>query len=588
MGKNRLYFCINLILIHFLFSCTGAFKSKNLPDSSDMSSRSLPNDSTINSKNTESPSKTSTKVSTKTSSASNSSTTNNSNSGTYSSVSNSEIKSNPNQSNDIVDTLDYFLTKNPHVALKDPVSGSEINQIIKTKESSSYLMKWGPRAFIKYSWDLNYIYFNEEHENDFPNARANHKNYIFTPGYWMKRSMKLGESMDGTLNNSAGTFIHYLDTPHTCNVESSEAYTMKTVLESRNRSYDFGGDLGVQDVIVLRVEQNGLFSEKEWYSREYGLVRWEYCILNGKTCQETVTWNQISPNPIKTLDETASCVGAPQLSSLEEIRKLSSYYFKTISQNNEAVENQIKFMNDGGKMATIGDNFLLILKTWEKVYGAPPPSYNWVDVGMNFLIVNGGTAAEYESLVYDAVKKWYPLQAIRSMSTRIFGRESSSNQAVNIQLNYLTAGGTLENLEAYFNFISKSWIELTGENPKDYSFVDAEMGYLCNGSGTFADLRKLIATAVQSLSLTQIRNLSSKYFGRESSSNQAVNIQLNYLMAGGTLANLEAYFSFISKSWIDITGSKPSNYNDVDEGMTFLCNGGTFENLRNLISTKNL
>ncbi len=84
MGKNRLYFCINLILIHFLFSCTGAFKAKNSPDSSDMSSRSLPNDSTINSKNTESPSKTSTKVSTKTSSASNSSTTNNSNSGTYS------------------------------------------------------------------------------------------------------------------------------------------------------------------------------------------------------------------------------------------------------------------------------------------------------------------------------------------------------------------------------------------------------------------------------------------------------------------------------------------------------------------------
>ena len=208
-----------------------------------------------------------------------------------------------------VDTLDFFLTKHPDKALKETATGTEINQVIDLSRRRVYLMKWGPRSFVGYTWDDAFIYFLEEHEMDFPNAQASALNYSFAPGYWFKRRMQVGESLDGTASGPFQTVITYYDSPHTCNVASSAAYPMKTILESHLPGFAIGGDLGVQDVIVPRLEQ-GSFSEKETYSREWGLVRWQHCTLDGSTCDTTVTFNTVAADPPRAVDRTAACVNA--------------------------------------------------------------------------------------------------------------------------------------------------------------------------------------------------------------------------------------------------------------------------------------
>ncbi len=301
-----------------------------------------------------------------------------------------------------IDTLDFFITKHPEKALL-AADGTDVNQIIDVDLKQLYLMKWGPRSFIKYHWDEKYIYFDEEHEMDFPTAKPERVNYTFTPGYWLKRQMKVGDSIDGTNAGNVGTIITRFDTPHTCKVKDQDRYFMKTILESHQTSYNIGGDLGPQDIINLRIEQL-TYSEKEMYSREYGLVQWQRCTLDGSSCDRTVTWNRFSPRPPKKLLRSASCTWETGLTDIQKIRKLSIESFGVQSKNDEAVRNQLNYLADGGSIATIEEHFQLIRNTWIAYFGAPPPEYSWVDVGMNFL-TSGGTPEQYRTVVEDAVKK---------------------------------------------------------------------------------------------------------------------------------------------------------------------------------------
>lgn len=205
-----------------------------------------------------------------------------------------------------IDTLDFFITKHPEKALL-AADGTDVNQIIDVDLKQLYLMKWGPRSFIKYHWDEKYIYFDEEHEMDFPTAKPERVNYTFTPGYWLKRQMKVGDSIDGTNAGNVGTIITRFDTPHTCKVKDQDRYFMKTILESHQTSYNSGGDLGPQDIINLRIEQ---------------------------------------------------------LTYIQKIRKLSIESFGVQSKNDEAVRNQLNYLADGGSIATIEEHFQLIRNTW--------------------------------------------------------------------------------------------------------------------------------------------------------------------------------------------------------------------------------
>jgi hypothetical protein len=211
-----------------------------------------------------------------------------------------------------IDPIDFFVTQHQDIALNDGTPGFNINQVVDTTNHKLYLMKWGPKSFLDYTWDDNFIYFLEEHENDYTGAPPTAINYSFSPGYWFRRKMKVGDSLDGTSGGSFVTTMTTYDTPFTCNVKTQASYSMRTVLESFTSNYALGGDLGNLDVIVLRIEQNGLFSEKEMYARGWGLVQWQHCLLDGSSCDQTVTWNYKSQDPPIRPDRSASCLPSTQ------------------------------------------------------------------------------------------------------------------------------------------------------------------------------------------------------------------------------------------------------------------------------------
>lgn len=206
----------------------------------------------------------------------------------------------------IIDTLEYLLTQHQEKTLS-PTEYPQvyINQIIE--KDKLYLMKWGPRSFLGYSWDDNYIYFGESHEADFDGAASTKSNYYFSPGIWIKRRMLIGEALDGSENGNILTMITRSDGPHSCNVKSTNRYFMKTILESRMPSLDMGGTLGKQDVIVLRIEQ-ATYSEKEYYAKGWGLVEWQHCDLSGKTCDQTVQFNQVGTHTPRMIDKSGACL----------------------------------------------------------------------------------------------------------------------------------------------------------------------------------------------------------------------------------------------------------------------------------------
>lgn len=171
-------------------------------------------------------------------------------------------------------------------------------------------MKWWPRSYIHYYWDSSYIYFLDEHEMDFDWVNEKKQNYSFSPGYWMKRNMKIWDVIDGSLSGNIETKIKYSSGAHSCPSLVERRYSMKLILENHLPNYDLGGDLGIQDVIVLRVEQHPelpiWYSEKEYYAKWYWLVKWEYCNLNWTVCSNSVTFNTFSDD-VKKLDKTSIC-----------------------------------------------------------------------------------------------------------------------------------------------------------------------------------------------------------------------------------------------------------------------------------------
>jgi hypothetical protein len=215
---------------------------------------------------------------------------------------------------ELIDTLSYFVTQHPTVALRLaswPDGNAFFNQIVDAAYNRLFFTKWGPRSFIGYTWDSNYIYFLEDDESDFTGSSPpSEAFYSFSPGYWMEQEMHVGDAIDGTATRNVQTMITYMNS--SCQVTSTQRYGMKTVLESHNPSYDLGGDLGVQDVIILRIEES-TYSEKEFYAKGWGLVGWEQCSLDGTICDTSAAsgsgfWNTFDSLPARAIDNSDACL----------------------------------------------------------------------------------------------------------------------------------------------------------------------------------------------------------------------------------------------------------------------------------------
>jgi Ig-like domain from next to BRCA1 gene len=185
-----------------------------------------------------------------------------------------------------IDTLSYFLSHHPETALVgdsyeagNPNAGTHPLSLT-VDGSAAYYVKWHPNAYEHYSWDDDSIYLREDRSWTDAADDNRPKPHAFDPGIWMKRRMRVGEEIDMAANQRQ--LVYRRD----CRPGRKARLGYKVVLEERIPRFDAGGELGAQDVIVLRYDyslrtgipdrQRVNAYEKFYYSREWGWIQWEY------------------------------------------------------------------------------------------------------------------------------------------------------------------------------------------------------------------------------------------------------------------------------------------------------------------------
>jgi Ig-like domain from next to BRCA1 gene len=187
---------------------------------------------------------------------------------------------------EVIDTLSYFLSHHPETALVgDTYEAGNPNApshplSLTVDGSAAYYVKWHPNAYEYYSWDDDSIFLREDRSWTDAADENRPKPQSFSPGLWMKRRMRVGEEID------MGQNVVHLVYRRDCRPGRTTRLGYKTVLEARIPRFDAGGDLGLQDVIVLRYDyslrtgipdrQRVNSYEKFYYSREWGWIQWEY------------------------------------------------------------------------------------------------------------------------------------------------------------------------------------------------------------------------------------------------------------------------------------------------------------------------
>lgn len=195
-------------------------------------------------------------------------------------------------SDEIIDTLDYFLSNNPDKPLE---ADKDLPLSLRIKNNTAQYIKW-PGGFEYYKWDNNFLYLLEDASPVNP--------YAMSPGVFMKRNMAIGEKIDMAVNDVTyykkiesydNAILCVLDTQ--LNQQIEKWPYINTLID--HQSIDLEGDLGLQDVIVLKAYSTIPTYpdfEKFYYSKEYGWVRWENWHKNG-SLQAIVTFNKFSANP---------------------------------------------------------------------------------------------------------------------------------------------------------------------------------------------------------------------------------------------------------------------------------------------------
>jgi hypothetical protein len=190
-----------------------------------------------------------------------------------------------------IDTLDYFISDH----LDQGLGGSHNKSQVVTG-NVSYYTKWSSEAYEIHTWDDEYIYLNEDH------SWKAEEGYAFQPGKWLKRYMQIGEQIDQSGNQ--GFYFATSD----CALQRVEPQKYVMTLERHDSTYDIGGDLGVQDVIVVKYDYSKPGHpdnfERFYYSREWGWIKWEL-YEQSQLVKESV-FNQIHDQPVQP-DRNISC-----------------------------------------------------------------------------------------------------------------------------------------------------------------------------------------------------------------------------------------------------------------------------------------
>lgn len=203
-----------------------------------------------------------------------------------------------------IDTLKYFVTKHPFEGLSgSPVPPQHaLSQTVRGQESKT--VKWNSTAFEIHRWDDDYIYLVEDHPGtkvpcvpatELADGRP--RPYTFKPagygalgGKWLKRYMTVGEQIIVSEN-----VIQEYDWCDCSPFGEARPFPYTITLEAHYPTYPLGGELGDEDVIVIKYEYPGGF-ERFFYSSEWGLVKWKLYKPNEPVLVRT--FNNLDGEPI--------------------------------------------------------------------------------------------------------------------------------------------------------------------------------------------------------------------------------------------------------------------------------------------------
>lgn len=260
-----------------------------------------------------------------------------------------------------IDTLSYFLTHHPN----ENLNGNHlISQTIDTNKRISYYVKGDSPLFYElHTWDDQYIYLKEDR------TLLAVPSMTFSDGRWMKRQMNVGETIEVGNSNLLQLYDQNLSNLKCIKRSSSKAvntkgetldtiinsgpFSYKITLEKHDPAYNLGGDLGIQDIIVLKYDYGDNF-ENFYYSKEWGWVKWEMYQKNNPNPTDIKVFNLLSKTgnqfPFINANIKASCLNAANNSDLksQSIYQIFTNCFKEKANTSSCLDkNAVDFNKDG-------------------------------------------------------------------------------------------------------------------------------------------------------------------------------------------------------------------------------------------------
>ncbi len=180
----------------------------------------------------------------------------------------------------LIDTLDFFLRKHRHSLTASHL----LAQAVDHGKRRSYYLKGDARQYEVHTWDDDWIYLALDRDP----SRA----YVLQPGAWLGRRLAAG---DEVVADGEARIIWY---DGVCRPQRLRPYHYTVKLEQHLPTFDAGGDLGRQEVIVARYLPDKGLAERFYYSREWGWIGWEEYDDNG-TLKHRELFNRIVRRSLK-------------------------------------------------------------------------------------------------------------------------------------------------------------------------------------------------------------------------------------------------------------------------------------------------
>lgn len=194
-----------------------------------------------------------------------------------------------------IDTLSYFINAhNEGLTGSHPFSQTVIGRDV-------YYVRWAADSYENYYYDDEYIYLKEDH-----NYAAEPVSHTFSNGRWMRRQMRVGESI--TVNSN---YIQRFSIGSGgCTPTTQGIFPYTNTLLRHDPNHDFGGTIGVQDAIVLQYDYrygSGVDYERMYYARGWGLLKWEW--YRNDTLIQTSLFSEPAGVPPTRPDLSTACKG---------------------------------------------------------------------------------------------------------------------------------------------------------------------------------------------------------------------------------------------------------------------------------------